>query len=187
MSTAGSEASSRALTWLETWYVPLATTAELSGLGSPARGPSALVLGLSRDSAVTSTPSTVVSRLPGWTTRDGAGARVVGDRVGIRPLDDRHVAGADQRGLVVVRDDPGVAAERGGQRERCLVGDPERPRRLQHGLAERGGAGADAVQQVSQRVHARSVDEYKGNQAQQTWVVSLLAASLNATFHEPGG
>ena len=80
--------------------------------------------------------------------------RVVGDGVGLGALDDGHVAGVEQRRLPVVGNDPGMPAQRGGQGERRLVGDAQRPRRLEDGLAERGGAGPYAVEQIAQRVHA---------------------------------
>jgi hypothetical protein len=49
-----------------------------------------------------------------------------------------------QGGLALVRHDPGVSAQRGGQREGGAVGYAQRPWRFQDCLAERSAARAYA-------------------------------------------
>jgi hypothetical protein len=80
-------------------------------------------------------------------------AGIVGHDVVPRSLDHGDVAGADQYGLGVAGNDPGVPAQCGGEGQRRLVGDPHGPRRLEDGLTEGRGAGPDSVEQVGERVH----------------------------------
>ena len=103
----------------------------------------------------------------------GDRARVVGDRVRVRPLDDGHVSGAHQHGIAVVGHDPGVPAQRRGQGEGGAVVDAQAPRRIEDGLAERARARANPVQEVSKRIHAPIVDAQTWNRGFQIWIISL--------------
>jgi hypothetical protein len=104
--------------------------------------------------SVSSSPAGDVQRWPGWMTTCGGRARLVGDGVRLRPARDRDVAVAHSHGLAAVRRDEGLAADDRDQRERRLVLDPQRPRRVHARAQEEGVACPRSDEQPGDRIHA---------------------------------
>ena len=63
--------------------------------------------------------------------------------------------GAEHDGLAVVGHDPGLAPHHGDQRERRLVLDPQRPRRVQDRAQQERPARPGTVEEAGERVHGR--------------------------------
>ena len=103
---------------------------------------------------VSSSPSGVVQRWPGWMTTCGGVRRVVGDDVRVRPAQDRDVAARQPDGLAAVGDDARRPADDRDERQRRLVLDPHRPRRVEVRAEEERVPGARPVEKPTDRIHA---------------------------------
>ena len=83
----------------------------------------------------------------------GRGGRVVTEPVGRGAEGDHHIAAAQFPGRPAVGRDPGRAAGDRDQRQRRLVPDQHRPRRLQLHPEQERPPGARAVEQAGDGVH----------------------------------
>ena len=82
------------------------------------------------------------------------GRRVVGEQVVLDPAGDGDVARPRVEGVAGVRDDDGVAARHADQRQRGVVLDAHRPRRIQGQPQHERAAGAHSVEQSTECIHA---------------------------------
>jgi hypothetical protein len=85
--------------------------------------------------------------LTGVDDRLDRGGWIIGDGVRVRATEDRNVSWPEQTwGRASVRYRPGLSARQRNQRQRRLVGDPKRPRRVHARAQNERLAGARAVE-----------------------------------------
>ncbi len=102
----------------------------------------------------------------------GRGRRVVGHRVRDVAPDDGDVTGPDAHRVQPVGNDPGVAAQHRGQRQRGAPGHPQGPGGPHDRPPEDGAARPHLRQQLRNGVHPLSVDARTSTRAFRPWNVS---------------
>jgi hypothetical protein len=84
---------------------------------------------------------------------------IVRHRVGVRAAHQRDVAVAKEHRVALVGQHPGLAADHRDDRQRRLVDDPQRPRRIHARAQQERLPGARAVEEAGYRVHRRILDD----------------------------
>jgi hypothetical protein len=83
--------------------------------------------------------------------------RRVGHGVVVGAAHDPDIAGSQLDGFVVVVAHPGAAAQHGSDRERRLVADAQRPRRVEHRTKQERAPGTRSVQEADKRIHDETI------------------------------